>query len=205
VPARKVERTNPDFKVCALCETEKPSKSFHADKRRTDGLYPYCKACRVGVMKAGKAQDADKPLNGCKCGLCLQPIHGHPNRRFCSDYCKNRTASLRKKFNLSPEDYRALLDDCGGDCPICGCRMKIQPIDHNHDTMEVTGIVCTRCNVGLLAYSNHDVAVAKSLVSYLEDPPARRVLGRVTLANPEAFSVAEKKGNMQTIWNKRRR
>ncbi len=188
------------MKTCNVCQKEKQVTDFPLDRRRLDGLYPYCRACHVLKQKSYKKQRTEGGLNGNTCLLCLTPVRGHANRKYCSDYCKNRCNSLRKQFDLSPSDFRALMDDCGGRCPICGVIMHRQPVDHNHATMEVTGIVCTRCNVGLLAYSNHDVTIAKNLVEYLSNPPATRVLRRVPLANPAYANV---RSGLHTVWSKR--
>jgi len=57
-------------------------------------------------------------------------------------------------------------------------------MDHDHETMVTMGLVCTRCNIGLLAFSNHDADTVKRLWEFLVNPPTQRVLGRVVLANP---------------------
>lgn len=187
-------------KVCEHCGESKPVESFPSDKRRKDGLYPYCRTCRILKQKSYRKQDDSKDLNGRKCLLCLEPVRGHLNRKYCSEYCKGRAATVTKHFGLTLPEYRALLEDCHGLCPICHCQMSKQPIDHNHVTMEVTGIVCTRCNIGLLSYSRHDPEIAKRLFEYLSDPPAQRVTGRTVRVNPIYFQEAS---NIHTAWKKR--
>ena len=51
---------------------------------------------------------------------------------------------------MSPEDYSNLLATQGGMCAICDRRKLIanrtMPVDHDHTTGAVRGILCNRCN-----------------------------------------------------------
>lgn len=181
------------MKVCGRCNTDKPVELFPQDKRRKDGRFPYCLVCHHGYQKSRKKQNMTGSALDKRCDLCLAPLFGNYNRTYCSEYCKNRVRSLRRKFNLTGEDFRKLMEDCGGRCPICLCKFVKVPIDHNHETMEVLGPVCTRCNTTILVGSKHDLETAKRLVKFLEDPPARRVLGRVVLATEEANDFSSRK------------
>jgi len=115
--------------------------------------------------------------------------------------CRDRCSSLKKNYGLEPEEYRKLLDATGGFCPICGKRIKKWNVDHDHKTGEITGVVCTRCNIGLLSYSDHDPSIARRLAEFLENPPVR-LLGRV-VRTPESF-VPPSPG-IESIWDKRTR
>lgn len=51
----------PDFtatKRCAKCGKEKPRSEFHKDKKRPDGLYPWCKTCKNTRTKTSRAYKA---------------------------------------------------------------------------------------------------------------------------------------------------
>lgn len=39
------------MKTCRKCNTEKSLSEFHKDKLRPDGLFPYCKTCRIKPKK----------------------------------------------------------------------------------------------------------------------------------------------------------
>lgn len=71
-------------------------------------------------------------------------------------YCKvcapiyGRTVLMRK-FGVTAEWYDAKLAEQGGGCAICGNSKprsdhKFLPIDHNHKSGKVRGILCNRCN-----------------------------------------------------------
>jgi hypothetical protein len=193
------EKAQRDRKVCSRCRKLKAPSSYANDDTRSDGKFPYCKTCQKAAWSLDQHPD-NKP-NGRLCGLCLVPITGHVNRRYCSTYCRNRVGALRKKFNLTPDQYRALIVDAHDRCPICLCRPKSWPVDHNHDTGEVYGPVCQRCNVGLLAYSNHDVDTVERLLEFLSNPPARRLFGGVFVPS----SIRERESKLHTVWRGTRR
>lgn len=70
--------------------------------------------------------------------------------------------SLERKFGISYFDYQALSDQQGGVCAICKQPEKQRdyrtgktrrlPVDHDHTTGKVRGLLCHRCNlvVGLI-------------------------------------------------------
>ncbi len=45
--------------------------------------------------------------------------------------------------------YAELYERQGGRCGVCLKSMSRPLLDHNHETMEVRGLLCSNCNVGL--------------------------------------------------------
>lgn len=73
---------------------------------------------------------------------------------------------IKQHYGISAEEYKEMLINQGGGCKLCG-RKPIKnrlPIDHNHSTGKVRGILCTPCNraVGIL---EHNI---DKLVEYLK-------------------------------------
>lgn len=80
---------------------------------------------------------------------------------------------------FTSDDYDQLLRDQGGKCYIClrPSRSKRLAVDHDHVTNEVRGLLCPGewgCNLGILGRIK-DLAMARRVVAYLEDPPANRL------------------------------
>lgn len=159
---------------CKKCKKVKPLSRFSHDSSRPSGYFPWCMDCQAKGVRAGAWQNPEDELNGHVCPMDDTPIRGHRNRRFCSNSCKDRASTLRNKYNLSPAQYRELIANTGGKCPICGDTPTSWQVDHNHSTGKVTGVVCIGCNVGVLAYSNHSIEYVKSLLAYLSETPAER-------------------------------
>ena len=82
----------------------------------------------------------------------------------------NLTRQL-KKYGITSEEFELLCRQCGGKCPICHCELvfdgpKGNPrkaaIDHDHDTNEVRGILCVRCNLGIGQLGDDPAAVQRA-------------------------------------------
>lgn len=158
---------------CKKCKKVRAASKFSNDSTRPDGKFPWCMSCQQGSTLP--FQNPDDPLNGHICPMCGTPCRGHANRRFCSRGCKERKQALKINYNLTPQQYRAMVDATGGKCPICGKRPTQWQVDHDHRTGKVTGVVCKACNVGALAMTYHDTAFVKRLLDYLKQPPAEQV------------------------------
>ena len=68
--------------------------------------------------------------------------------------------------------YRDLLDEQGWVCWICGDhppRNKKLAIDHDHETGEIRGLLCLRCNA-LLGRARDNKYILQSAINYLEKP-----------------------------------
>jgi hypothetical protein len=81
-------------------------------------------------------------------------------------------SKLRRNYGIEPEDYYQMLEDQGGGCAICkvtmpGGRKGKFAVDHNHDTGEVRGLLCGRCNRALGMFDDK-VDVLKVAIRYLE-------------------------------------
>lgn len=78
-----------------------------------------------------------------------------------------RRIKLKARYNLTPEQYDAILLAQGGGCATCHRVVKRFHVDHCHLTGVVRGILCPSCNRALgLINENPDTAYALS--AYLE-------------------------------------
>lgn len=90
-------------------------------------------------------------------------------------------AHLQRTYGITYDQYLAMLKYQGGRCYICRKRAlrKRLAVDHNHVTNEVRGLLCVDnergCNM-LLGNIRDDIATAKRIVGYLENPPFRAVM-----------------------------
>jgi hypothetical protein len=80
-------------------------------------------------------------------------------------------ARLKRKYNLSIDEYKTLIESQNNSCKVCGTHAKNNLkgklyIDHCHTTGKVRGLLCMKCNsaLGLL---NDDKALIQNLLDYL--------------------------------------
>ena len=125
-----------------------------------------------------------------KCSRCGKP-NAVPPARLCPT-CKRKARQQAQEkarnnraqsvYKLRDGDYQKLYDHSKGKCYICGGRGggKLN-IDHNHETGEVRGLLCTKCNyilLGRIGKDNPDIleAIMSSAVDYLRNPPSRKII-----------------------------
>ena len=85
---------------------------------------------------------------------------------------KTREHHLKQNFNLTLEEFDAMLKAQGGGCAICRTTewpgYAHQPhVDHDHKSGLVRGILCARCNY-LLGNAGDDPARLRAAAAYLE-------------------------------------
>jgi hypothetical protein len=143
---------------------------FYAHRSTVDGRASNCRECAKATQREWNARNRDK-------------IRANNHKRDSDP--KRRQKSLRdaktwrlRLYGLDPEGYDSLLEKQGGVCAICGepgqtWAERNLHVDHDHDTNEVRGLLCGRCNVaiGLLGDSVESLSKA---IDYLTNPPAVR-------------------------------
>lgn len=79
---------------------------------------------------------------------------------------------LKFKYNLTPEQYRAMQYKQNFCCAICGAHepgyKRELSVDHDHLTNKVRGLLCISCNTGLGMFKDSIRLLAAAIV-YLED------------------------------------
>lgn len=75
----------------------------------------------------------------------------HADEAFRAKRRKSGRAAQLRKYGLTQDGYRDMLDAQGGGCAICtkSFRVAIMHVDHCHATGKVRGILCRQCNVAL--------------------------------------------------------
>lgn len=73
----------------------------------------------------------------------------------------------RHRYGVEREEYEAILARQGGVCGICGRDEKLV-IDHDHETGEIRGLLCHRCNFALGAVED-DIRILSRAIAYLEE------------------------------------
>ncbi len=80
-----------------------------------------------------------------------------------------------RKYGITIEEFNRLVEKQHGVCAICGLPPSGSPpnntilhVDHNHETGQIRGLLCGKCNRGL-GYFNDDKDVLASAIGYLNE------------------------------------
>ena len=110
---------------------------------------------------------------------------------------KNRTKRLyyhkQKNYGISKEEYQALYEKQGGVCAICkqpetaitkGVQASLC-VDHDHETGEVRGLLCSSCNSALGHFRDNTEILARA-IDYLKEHNATPKARKKKQAEPKA-------------------
>lgn len=113
----------------------------------------------------------------------------HKRERKRALAAKKHAAWILATYGITAQEYWAIYRAQGGRCYICqrargkdeqgNGRGKMLSVDHDHKTGEVRGLLCGPCNKDVLGHLRDSIAALERAVTYLTDPPARRVLTRL--------------------------
>jgi hypothetical protein len=83
---------------------------------------------------------------------------------------REKVQKLWRRYGLTPETHRELVEKQQGCCALCGRKKSILDIDHCHETRRVRGLLCLPCNTSLgrmIGDSTNSHKFAR-LLSYLQ-------------------------------------
>lgn len=112
--------------------------------------------------------------------------YGGPNTPRCHSHQRARTTEaksgarerrVQREYGLKPGEYGKIYLAQGGYCAICrratGATRALS-VDHDHRTGLTRGLLCRPCNT-LLGHLRDDVELARGIITYLLDPPAKQL------------------------------
>lgn len=176
-------------KQCKKCGETKSLCEFYTHKNMRDGHLSACKMC---VNAQGRAKYASWTPEEKESNRQRSQRWRHENadrhnetnraavRRRPEQYARTaRTLHYKRRFGMTIDDYETMLADQGDACAICGSTEakgygKHFPIDHDHVTGEIRGLLCSKCNAGLGLF-NDDPARLTAAVAYLTERTTRRL------------------------------
>ena len=104
-------------------------------------------------------------------------VHSKEHYEYTKRWRKNHPKKVKeinkrqklKRYNLSHKDWLRMWDNQNGRCAICS-RPFIEPsdayVDHNHQSGEIRGLLCMKCNFGLGLFKDNPKLTAR-LTEYL--------------------------------------
>lgn len=129
-------RTN---KECSVCRSVKTLDLFPKNKNTKDGVTSRCKECHNAISRKYSVDFPDKAR--------ATRVKSRIKRRG-----KHAEYHLKKKYGLTMEQKKEILDKQHGMCAICGIKFETLSkayVDHNHATGQIRGCLCHQCNVSI--------------------------------------------------------
>lgn len=142
-------------KKCSYCGEVKPTTEFarYKSKGKKWGFQSCCRECNKKMARKYRLENPEKARKAVK------------------------SSAIKRRYGITPEDKERMLKNQGYKCAICGeelflfgdmeNRNKVAHVDHNHETGEVRGLLCDKCNRGL-GYFRDNTDYLLSAISYLK-------------------------------------
>lgn len=112
---------------------------------------------------------------------CYECFKAGMRARYHADPGKHRERMRRTMYGLPVGEYDRMHADQAGRCAICGevetsvhGRTGIPRglfVDHHHETGQVRGLLCSRCNFGIGQFRDDPELLSKA-IDYLNSQPA---------------------------------
>jgi hypothetical protein len=83
--------------------------------------------------------------------------------RSAKDWLKQKERMLKRKYNMTLDDYVSRFKEQAGKCAICSKSHSLFDkattqlvVDHDHETGEVRKLLCNKCNQGLGLFNDSE-------------------------------------------------
>lgn len=189
---------NDEGRQCSRCGEFKTWDKFNKNKHGTRGHQSWCSECfriHEGRTKLKEYLITDEGRECSRCGEFKLWDSFHKRSEHSTGYqsaCKKcikkkskqekeqekiRGWELQRKYGITLEQYYVMLDKQGGGCALCGsdstsmrgngvvCYLSV---DHNHETGEIRGLLCQKCN-SILGMANDDPEILRQAIIYLRN------------------------------------
>ena len=166
-------------KICCKCKKEKYPDEFGTRKRNSDGKRGRCKLCEIEDRKIYLTPEKIEMgrVTSRKYLFANREEVKRKQKIWCEKnkerrYKWQRNNQLKKRYNISLEEYHSLLLIQEGKCKICktttpGRKRKGFMVDHCHKTGIVRGLLCVQCNLAIGQF-NDNPEIVKIAAKYLE-------------------------------------
>jgi hypothetical protein len=149
-----------------------------------DGYRNDCKACNLAARAARYAADPQKYIdrtvawrdaNKERALEYWERYRNRPDRKRAE-----RNSYLKRKYGITLKDFERMLEEQGGVCKVCKEQRPNEQtlhVDHDHETGEVRGLLCFRCN-NAIGDLRDDPDLVQELHDYLDRDPELDDLAR---------------------------
>jgi hypothetical protein len=159
-----------EIKKCTTCKIQQPLSEYRKDKSRANGIHPTCNTCNKVIQKRWYKNNKEKAILSSKERYVKNKDEINAKRKQQRiDNPEEIRAKARANYNpiagkvaswkrvgmknMTYDKYLLMLKKQNYCCDICGIHQdKLKrnlDVDHNHNTGNVRGLLCTPCNSGI--------------------------------------------------------
>lgn len=128
-------------KVCTGCKIDKPKTEYPKRHDRPSGVRPKCTECQRRIDGKRRKTEAGKKS------------------------CRSKSWKIQG-VNITYEEYLEKYQKLDGCCEICNIKLDSLCVDHNHETGNIRGLLCTACNLGIEHFKESEQNM-KNAINYL--------------------------------------
>lgn len=189
------------MKTCKRCDAAKPLAEFPKEARSRDGHNRWCRSCHAAYRLANIERERERHRGYQQDGRQdewnrafrernREKLRESQGRWRMGNIDSVRDTILRRQYQMTLEDYRALLAAQGGGCAVCGAtepgggagsNIDGFSVDHDHSCCPgkvtcgkcVRALLCNRCNLSIGRLGD-SLDVFRRIVEVMENPPAQQ-------------------------------
>lgn len=158
-------------KQCTQCKTIKPFSDFYPMVDKSDGLDVWCKKCKIEANKeyqkihAEKLKSASREWRAVNRERLQAKRRAHHTKNRDHDNERTRRFNLQRKYGLTLEEYKKLLEDQGYKCLICESNIAgaSAKLDHCHKAKKIRGFLCNNCNAGIGLFKDSERLLMRAI------------------------------------------
>ena len=144
-------------RTCRVCGEHKTMENFQEHGYQ-------CRSCRTEKQRINWASLSED-----------EKRKRQKNGKYQKEYAKknsekikrvSRETHLKRKFNITTEQYETMLNNQGGVCYICQnlCDTGFfLAVDHDHNTGIIRGLLCKNCNSGLGMFKDNQESMRRAI------------------------------------------
>ena len=166
--------TERQTRVCTRCNQEKLISEYRLRTGFTDRHNAWCRVCESShsTSHVKKLYHSDPEYRRKKIdeSNIATKAKYHSDPEYRSEIIKNnRKNKLLTKYDLTEQQYDAMVIAQNNVCKICGLPDKKRlSVDHSHLTGKVRGLLCGTCNRGI-GYFKDNPLFMRNAATYVEE------------------------------------
>jgi hypothetical protein len=155
------------MKECKICKTWKKEEEYGTFQQRGKTYRRgQCNSCRSERERTNRIENGDEVR--ARDNAWYQRAKETNPEGVSRVY---RNYHLKSKYNITLDEFEDRAEAIDYKCEICGSEERLHKnlvVDHNHDTGEVRGLICSGCNSGLGQFRDNP-DVLESALLYLKE------------------------------------